>query len=57
VGAGGMTAAVLSGDPQMENTLANPRMVAPNMIVDGDPYERELPAHSLNVFTLGIVMR
>ena len=45
----GMTTTVLTGDPHAENTLANPRLVAPQMIFDGDFSARTLPAHSLTV--------
>ena len=53
----GMMATVLAGDPDAENTLANPKAVAPRMTFDGNPLERELPAHSLTVVDLGFVKR
>ena len=52
-----MTTTVLTGDPHAENTLANPRLVAPQMIFDGDFSARTLPAHSLTVIETGVVQR
>ena len=35
----GMMATVLTGDPDAENTLANPKVVAPRMTFDGNPHD------------------
>jgi alpha-N-arabinofuranosidase len=56
-GASWPTVATLAGEPHAENSLANPRLVAPSMRFDGDPYEYALPAHSLTVINLGVVKR
>jgi hypothetical protein len=54
---GGVTTTMLTGDPDAENTLTNPRAIAPRLSFDGNPLERELPAHSLTIIDVGIVKR